>query len=124
MSQWYKTVGTESDIAISTRIRLARNLKNLPFPARRAEGTGIFLTPERYCPVRDRGSAMTSSGVPAATISPQRAGSRIRLLPAPLFTILGAGQPILMSIKSGLWRMHKAAPSAMVAGSEPKTWMP
>ena len=33
-------------------------------------GTGIFLTPVKYCPVRERGSAQISSKVPAATISP------------------------------------------------------
>lgn len=34
MSQWYKSAGSEGDIAVSTRIRIARNLKNVPFPAR------------------------------------------------------------------------------------------
>ncbi len=34
MSQWYKSLGTEGDIAVSTRIRIARNLKGIPFPAR------------------------------------------------------------------------------------------
>lgn len=31
---WYKNKGTESDIVLSTRIRLARNLKDYPFPER------------------------------------------------------------------------------------------
>lgn len=34
MSQWYKMFGAEGDIAVSTRIRIARNLKGIPFPAR------------------------------------------------------------------------------------------
>ncbi len=34
MSSWYKTEGPGSDVAVSSRIRLARNLKGLPFPAR------------------------------------------------------------------------------------------
>ncbi len=34
MSQWYKTIGNEGDIAVSTRIRIARNIKGIPFPAR------------------------------------------------------------------------------------------
>ncbi len=34
MSEWYKTTGAEGDVVVSTRIRIARNLKNLPFPAR------------------------------------------------------------------------------------------
>ncbi len=33
MSNWYSVVGNENDIVVSTRIRLARNLKNTPFPS-------------------------------------------------------------------------------------------
>ena len=39
MSNWYTTHAPEDDIAVSTRIRLARNLSGLPFPAR--------MTPEQ-----------------------------------------------------------------------------
>ena len=31
---WYKNKGNEGDIVLSTRVRLARNLKEYPFPAR------------------------------------------------------------------------------------------
>ncbi len=34
MSNWYKTSGPRDDIAVSSRIRLARNLKGMPFPSR------------------------------------------------------------------------------------------
>lgn len=34
MAGWYIERGPESDVAISSRIRLARNLKNFPFPPR------------------------------------------------------------------------------------------
>ena len=34
MSNWYTVPAPENDIAVSTRIRLARNLEKLPFPAR------------------------------------------------------------------------------------------
>lgn len=33
MSNWYSIAGKESDIVVSTRIRLARNLQNTPFPS-------------------------------------------------------------------------------------------
>lgn len=36
MSSWYTSHAPEDDIAVSTRIRLARNLSGLPFPARMA----------------------------------------------------------------------------------------
>ena len=34
MSNWYNTKNCDNDIAVSTRIRLARNLKEIPFPSR------------------------------------------------------------------------------------------
>lgn len=34
MQKWYKKPGTEQDVVVSTRVRLARNLKDFPFPAR------------------------------------------------------------------------------------------
>lgn len=34
MSYWYSLSGPEDDIAVSTRIRLARNLNGLPFPSK------------------------------------------------------------------------------------------
>lgn len=33
MSNWYSTAANENDIVVSTRIRLARNLENTPFPS-------------------------------------------------------------------------------------------
>lgn len=33
MNKWYQTTGPEWDVTVSTRIRLARNLPDLPFPA-------------------------------------------------------------------------------------------
>ena len=47
-----------------------RMVRLWPFPARRALGTAMYRFPDRYWPVRDAGFAMTSSGVPAATIWP------------------------------------------------------
>ncbi len=34
MSNWYQTKGPNNDIAVSSRIRLARNLRGMPFPSR------------------------------------------------------------------------------------------
>lgn len=31
---WYKNIGNEGDIVLSTRVRLARNIQDFPFPAR------------------------------------------------------------------------------------------
>lgn len=34
MNKWYIAAGPQGDVAVSTRVRLARNLKDLPFPSR------------------------------------------------------------------------------------------
>jgi protein arginine kinase len=34
MAKWYAQTGEQGDVALSTRVRLARNLADLPFPAR------------------------------------------------------------------------------------------
>ena len=34
MSKWYLGVGEQSDIVVSTRVRLARNIADYPFPAK------------------------------------------------------------------------------------------
>ena len=32
MKRWYEESARENDVVVSTRIRLARNLQNVPFP--------------------------------------------------------------------------------------------
>ena len=32
MAKWYQDTGNNSDIVLSTRVRLARNIKGIPFP--------------------------------------------------------------------------------------------
>ena len=73
--------------------------------------------PLRIFTVTGRSTAFTT----ASTMRPQRAGSRISALPAPPPVILGAGQPMLMSMKSGRYRSASFAPSAMISGSLPKS---
>ena len=34
MNKWYVDIGPDSDVVISSRVRLARNFKNYPFPQR------------------------------------------------------------------------------------------
>ena len=62
-----------------------------------------------------------TAAVTAATILPHSAGSFISALPAPVAVILGAGQPMLMSIKSGCQCSTRFAPSAIVSGSLPNS---
>lgn len=37
MAEWFKDTGLQNDIVISTRVRLARNLKDIPFPQKAGE---------------------------------------------------------------------------------------
>ena len=44
--KWYEKAGKESDVVISTRVRLARNLADMPFPNR--------MTPDQKAAVERR----------------------------------------------------------------------
>ncbi len=56
--KWYEKSGTDSDVVISTRVRLARNVSDLPFPAR--------LDKERASALKERvNSALDSSALGA-----------------------------------------------------------
>ncbi|MBR4099734.1 MAG: protein arginine kinase [Clostridia bacterium] len=59
MSSWYKNSGPSDDIAVSSRIRLARNLKGIPFPSRMTTEQRIELNRK----VRD---AILNSNTPFA----------------------------------------------------------
>ncbi len=37
MTKWYQDMGDKADVVLSTRIRLARNLKGIPFPGKMSE---------------------------------------------------------------------------------------
>jgi len=54
--KWFEHVGEETDIAVSTRVRLARNIDNTPFPARQdgsaaAETAALLKAPVLENPV-------------------------------------------------------------------------
>ena len=59
-----------------------------------------------------------------ATISPHSSGWSISLLPAPPETILGAGQPILISRKSKSSPSIMAAAWPMISGTSPNSCTP
>ena len=37
MSKWFEKKGTDGDVVVSSRVRLARNVKGVPFPGRMDE---------------------------------------------------------------------------------------
>lgn len=59
MSSWFEPIGQTNAIAVSTRIRLARNIKGIPFPSK--------MTPEQFNTVNDLvRSAIAKSDLPIA----------------------------------------------------------
>ena len=59
----------------------------------------------------------------ALTISPASFGFFINALPPPFPATLGAGQPMLMSMMSGLNFKVSCAACAIICGSSPKIWI-
>lgn len=55
MNKWFEKQGTDSDVVVSSRVRLARNVRDLPFPGRMQEDQAAALL--------DRvGSALDAAG--------------------------------------------------------------
>ncbi|MFC4601573.1 protein arginine kinase [Cohnella hongkongensis] len=54
LSQWMKGKGPESDVVISSRVRIARNLRNMPFP--------LMASPEQSLAVADQLLGVAESG--------------------------------------------------------------
>ena len=75
--------------------------------------TEFLSQPLRIFTVTGTGTARTT----AETIARQSRGLFMRAEPEPLLAILGAGQPILISMKSGSYSMQIFAASAMISGS-------
>jgi len=40
MNEWYMQIGPESDVVMSTRVRIARNFNGIPFPSKMKGKTG------------------------------------------------------------------------------------
>ena len=82
------------------------------------------------CSASQPARIFTVTGLPplffttASTTRPQRSGSSSRRLPAPEEVILGAGQPMLMSMKSNWYFRMRPAASPMVSGSAPNSCTP
>ena len=89
-------VETVLSLDIKDNFSKACEAHGLSYP-KTATCTAVLLSssqPVRIFTLTGRSPAFFTT---ASTICPQSAGFSISLLPAPLFTILGAGQPILIS---------------------------
>ena len=60
--QWYRKNGPEGDVVISTRIRLARNLRGYPFPASMDDEQKARLVDTITAAAKRRPARSTASG--------------------------------------------------------------
>ena len=109
MGSWYMSHAPEDDIAVSTRIRLARNLSGIPFPARMtdeqrhelncrvknavANSNTPFAKSLKYIDMRDIPSTEVQAMVERHVISPEFASAK-----ADRAIILSANESISIMI--------------------------
>jgi len=43
MNEWYMQIGPESDVVMSTRVRIARNFNGIPFPSKMKREDGKLV---------------------------------------------------------------------------------
>ena len=98
--KWYRLSGDEGDVVISTRVRLARNLNGIPFPA--------GMTPEqKQTVIRTVASALREGGegerfqlVEMGALPPREALSMVeRHLISPEFSRAGEGSALLLTVE-------------------------
>jgi protein arginine kinase len=95
--KWYQHCGNDGDVVISTRIRLARNLNHLPFPA--------FMSTEqkqeivsRLFEVLPEGEGQAFTHIDMSTMTETQALSMVeRHLISPEFARCGEGEALLLS---------------------------
>ncbi|MCI9415071.1 MAG: protein arginine kinase [Clostridiales bacterium] len=96
--KWYRLSGDEGDVVISTRVRLARNLNGIPFPA------GMTLE-QKQTVIRTVASALREGGegerfrlVEMGALPPREALSMVeRHLVSPEFSRAGEGSALLLT---------------------------
>ena len=90
MTKWYEKSGTDGDVVISTRIRLARNVNHVPFPAAMTSEQKEDIINKVFAAFPDENGAF--SCVRMETVSPREALSMVeRHLISPDFAN-GAGE--------------------------------
>lgn len=99
LTEWYKKAGAESDVVVSTRIRLARNLRKYPFPCRLSTEQKKQIVEEIKSAVQASGSVLVPRFrfVNMETLSDMEAVSLVeRHLVSPEFIAERAGRGLLL----------------------------
>lgn len=100
--QWYRKNGPEGDVVISTRIRLARNLRGYPFPASMDDEQKARLVDTITAAAKTAAGTVDGIGtlnvMPMENLPPMRAMSLVeRHLISPEFARNGKGSALLLS---------------------------
>lgn len=100
MQKWYEKTGSEGDVVISTRIRLARNLKGVPFPGKMNDSMKNQVLEAVHQAVMAPNSLFSGffMWIPIASLSATAAVSLVeRHLASPEFISRPAGRALLLS---------------------------
>lgn len=116
--QWYRKSGPEGDVVISTRIRLARNLRGYPFPASMDDEQKARLVDTITAAAKTAAGTVDGIGaltaMPMENLPPLRAMSLVeRHLISPEFGPQRQGQrPAAVGGRSGEPDAQRRGPSA------------
>ena len=100
MSSWYTALTDENDVVISTRIRLARNLADMPFPARMTEAQREELKERVKNALQDSNTpfAKTLKFIDMAAVPENEIGAMVeRHIISPEFAASNKNRAIILS---------------------------
>lgn len=100
MSNWYTDTSVQSDVVVSTRVRLARNLKGIPFPSKMTEQMREELKAKVKSAVNDSNTPFAGSlrYIDMADVPEIEVKSMVeRHIISPEFAKKGMGRAIILS---------------------------
>jgi len=68
MAKWYDDSGFQNDIVLSTRVRLARNIKDIPFPGKMTDADGALVVEKVENALKRLNMNFAKTDIPSATI--------------------------------------------------------
>ena len=102
MTTWYQQSGVDGDVVISTRIRLARNLRQLPFPSTMSVQQKQEVV-DRVFEALPQGDGCAFTHIRMNTLSAEEALSMVeRHLISPEFARCGEGEALLLRPDEGV----------------------
>lgn len=96
--KWYEKAGQNGEVAVSTRVRLARNLRRAVFPARASLEQKEQVVERVRAALRNNNSVLKLRFLPLDQLSPQAAASLAeRHIVSPEFIAARQGRAVLVS---------------------------